>query len=96
IACGAISGFHSLVASGTSTKQLDSETDAQFVGYGSMLTEGALAVLVLLCICAGLGMGHEGQTGLAAWQGFYGHRRWALRSWGCLFRRSPEPRSIQP
>ncbi|MHC4231013.1 MAG: carbon starvation CstA family protein [Planctomycetota bacterium] len=72
IACGAISGFHSLVASGTSTKQLDSETDAQFVGYGSMLTEGALAVLVLLCICAGLGMGHEGQTGLAAWQGFYG------------------------
>ncbi|OQY07694.1 MAG: carbon starvation protein A [Planctomycetales bacterium 4572_13] len=71
IACGAISGFHSLVAGGTSSKQLTAEPDAQFVGYGSMLTEGALAVLVILCICAGLGMGHEGQTGSAAWQGFY-------------------------
>ena len=72
IACGAISGFHSLVASGTSTKQLAAEPDAQFVGYGSMLTEGALAVLVILCICAGLGMGHDGQTGPAVWEGFYG------------------------
>ena len=72
IACGAISGFHSLVASGTSTKQLAAEPDAQFVGYGSMLTEGALAVLVIICICAGLGMGHEGQTGSAVWEGFYG------------------------
>jgi carbon starvation protein len=72
IACGAISGFHSLVASGTSTKQLAAEPDAQFVGYGSMLTEGALAVLIILCICAGLGMGHNGETGSAVWQGFYG------------------------
>jgi carbon starvation protein len=72
IACGAISGFHSLVAGGTSSKQITAEPDAQFVGYGSMLTEGALAVLVILCICAGLGMGHEGQTGSAAWEGFYG------------------------
>ena len=44
IACGAISGFHSLVATGTSPKQVSSETDVQFVGYGSMLFEGALAV----------------------------------------------------
>ncbi|MCD6175416.1 MAG: carbon starvation protein A [Planctomycetes bacterium] len=72
IACGAISGFHSLVAGGTSSKQIAAEPDAQFVGYGSMLTESALAVLVILCICAGLGMGHDGQTGSAAWQGFYG------------------------
>ena len=72
IACGAISGFHSLVAGGTSSKQITAEPDAQFVGYGSMLTEGALAVLVILCICAGLGMGHDGQTGSAVWQGFYG------------------------
>ncbi|RKY10174.1 MAG: carbon starvation protein A [Planctomycetota bacterium] len=72
IACGAISGFHSLVAGGTSSKQIIAEPDAQFVGYGSMLTEGALAVLVILCICAGLGMGHDGQTGSAVWQGFYG------------------------
>ncbi|MHC4291721.1 MAG: carbon starvation CstA family protein, partial [Planctomycetota bacterium] len=71
IACGAISGFHSLVAGGTSTKQIAAEPDAQFVGYGSMLTEGALAVLVIVCICAGLGMGHDGQTGSAVWQGFY-------------------------
>ncbi len=72
IACGAISGFHSLVASGTSTKQLANEPDAQFVGYGSMLTEGALAVLVILCIAAGLGMNFEGAKGPEVWQGFYG------------------------
>ena len=45
IACGACSGFHCLVSSGTSSKQISSESDAQFVGYGSMLLEGALAVL---------------------------------------------------
>src|SRR5690606_13353866 len=57
IACGAISGFHCLVSSGTSSKQLQSETDAQFVGFGSMLTEGFLAVLVILACVAGLGLG---------------------------------------
>jgi carbon starvation protein len=57
IACGAISGFHCLVSSGTSSKQLCCETDAQYVGYGAMLLEGALAVLVILCCCSGLGMG---------------------------------------
>ncbi|MFQ5503119.1 MAG: carbon starvation protein A, partial [Phycisphaerae bacterium] len=57
IACGAISGFHCLVSSGTSSKQIACEPDAQFVGYGSMLTEGFLAVLVILACCAGLGMG---------------------------------------
>ena len=72
IACGAISGFHSLVASGTSTKQIAQEPDAQFVGYGSMLFEGGLAVLVILCIIAGLGMGHNELFGAEAWQHFYG------------------------
>jgi len=48
VACGAISGFHSLVASGTTSKQLDREKDAQFIGYGSMLTEGVLAVIALV------------------------------------------------
>jgi carbon starvation protein len=72
IACGAISGFHSLVASGTSTKQIAKEPDAQFVGYGSMLFEGVLAVLIILCITAGLGMGHNGLFGADAWQHFYG------------------------
>ena len=56
IACGAISGFHCLVSSGTSSKQIACETDAQFVGYGSMLTEGFLAVLVILACCAGVGL----------------------------------------
>ncbi|MEM9353786.1 MAG: carbon starvation protein A [Planctomycetota bacterium] len=57
IACGAVSGFHCLVSSGTSSKQVACETDAQFVGYGAMLLEGALAVVVILACCAGLGMG---------------------------------------
>lgn len=48
VACGAISGFHSLVASGTSSKQLDNEKSAKLVGYGSMLIEGALAVVALI------------------------------------------------
>jgi carbon starvation protein len=47
IACGAISGFHSLVASGTTSKQLDNECSARPVAYGGMLTEGALAVVAL-------------------------------------------------
>ncbi|HRU07248.1 MAG TPA: carbon starvation CstA family protein, partial [Candidatus Brocadiia bacterium] len=47
VACGACSGFHSIVASGTTSKQLNRETDAKPVGYGSMLLEGLLAVLSL-------------------------------------------------
>ncbi len=54
IACGAISGFHSLVASGTTAKQLASEGDARRVGYGAMLAEGFLAVLAILAVTAGL------------------------------------------
>lgn len=57
IACGAISGFHCLVSSGTSSKQIANEKDAQMIGYGSMLLEGALAVVVILACCAGIGMG---------------------------------------
>jgi carbon starvation protein len=55
IACGAISGFHSLVSSGTTVRQLNRETDALPIGYGAMLTEGALAVLVIMACVAGLG-----------------------------------------
>ncbi len=58
IACGAISGFHSLAASGTSSKQCNTESDAKRIGYGAMLTEGLLAVLVLIAIGAGLGYDH--------------------------------------
>jgi len=66
IACGAISGFHCLVSSGTSSKQLRCETDAQFVGYGSMLTEGFLAVLVILAVSAGIGLGWPDKFGSLA------------------------------
>ncbi len=76
IACGAISGFHCLVSSGTSSKQIRNETDAQFVGYGSMLTEGFLATLVILACVAGLGLGIAGEggallTGAEAWHARY-------------------------
>ncbi len=50
IACGAISGFHSLIASGTTSKQLDNEKDALAIGYGSMLIECVLAVVSLIAI----------------------------------------------
>ena len=63
IACGVCSGFHCLVSSGTSSKQIKCETDAQFVGYGSMLTEGFLATLVILACVAGLGLGTENSSG---------------------------------
>ena len=76
IACGAISGFHSLVASGTSPKQIAREPDAQFVGYGSMLLESLLAVMVMLCVGAGVAMAvtlDDGSilTGKAGWLHFY-------------------------
>ena len=76
IACGACSGFHCLVSSGTSSKQISSESDAQYVAYGSMLMEGALAVLVILACCAGVGMGVKGAdgatlTGFDAWRTKY-------------------------
>jgi carbon starvation protein len=50
IACGACSGFHSLIASGTTSKQLRVETDARLIGYGAMLLEGMVAVLSLCCV----------------------------------------------
>ena len=54
VACGAISGFHSLVASGTTSKQLDKETDARHVGYLGALGEGSLAVGAILATTAGI------------------------------------------
>lgn len=50
IACGACSGFHSLIASGTTSKQLRRETDAKLVGYGAMLVEGMVSVISLACL----------------------------------------------
>jgi len=75
IACGAISGFHSLVSSGTTAKQVASEPDALFVGYGSMLTEAVLSTLVVVAVAAGIGLGYtaNGTTlaGLDAWTAHY-------------------------
>jgi carbon starvation protein len=50
VACGACSGFHSLVASGTSSKQIDKESDARLVGYGAMLIEGVVAIIALAAV----------------------------------------------
>jgi carbon starvation protein len=52
IACGAISGFHGIVASGTSSKQLDKETDARFVGYLGAIGEGSLALITIVAVCS--------------------------------------------
>lgn len=80
IACGAISGFHCLVSSGTSSKQLDNEKHARFVGFGAMLTEGFLATLVILACVAGLGLGLTLPDGAV----LYGEAAWAHQytNWG--------------
>jgi carbon starvation protein len=56
IACGAVSGFHSLVSSGTTSKQLDRDTDAKYVGYMGSLGEGSLALGAVLATTAGIGI----------------------------------------
>ena len=50
VACGAVSGFHSLIGSGTTSKQLDSEKDAKVIGYGAMIVESALAIIALIAM----------------------------------------------
>ena len=65
IACGAVSGFHGLVSSGTTSKQLNKETDARFVGYLGSLGEGAVALVVIIATTAGF-------STLTEWQGHYG------------------------
>lgn len=67
VACGAISGFHSLVSSGTTSKQLDKETDAKPIAYGGMLLECVLAVLTLCAIAYARQTGHtKGVTDIFA------------------------------
>jgi len=79
IACGAISGFHCLVSSGTTSKQIARETDARVIGYGSMLMEGMLAIFVLVAVAAGIGL-------LADKSGHVGAERWThhYASWGTV------------
>ncbi len=64
IACGAISGFHGLVASGTTSKQLDKETDGRFVGYFGSVGEGTLALAAIIACTAGFAT-------VADWNAFY-------------------------
>ena len=52
IACGTISGFHSLIASGTTPKMLDRESDAHFIGYGAMMAESMVGILALIAACS--------------------------------------------
>ncbi len=68
IACGAISGFHSLVASGTTSKQLDCMRDARTIGYGGMLGEGTLAMVSVLAVSAGLGSADVWAEKYASWE----------------------------
>lgn len=65
IACGTISGFHSLVSSGTTAKQLDKETDARVIGYGGMLGEGLLATVALATVAIVFQTPSGGGIGLA-------------------------------
>lgn len=64
IACGAISGFHSLVSSGTTSKQLDKETDAKPIAYGGMLLECVLAVMTLVAVSYAKKLGLTGATNI--------------------------------
>jgi carbon starvation protein len=68
VACGAVSGFHSLVASGTTSKQIARESHVQPVAYGGMLTEGLLATLALVGVAAGFGSVGEWSTRYADWK----------------------------
>jgi len=73
VACGAVSGFHSLVSSGTTVKQLGRETEALPIGYGAMLVEAGLAILVILACVAGLGSACWGPGGTySTWSGIEG------------------------
>lgn len=73
IACGAISGFHSLASSGTTVKQVANEQDTLPIGYGAMITESLLAVLVIVAVGAGLGMGLETDGGILTGADAYRH-----------------------
>ena len=68
VACGAASGFHALVSSGTSAKQLERETDAPLVGYGAMLGESLLALMAVLACTAGFVSRQDWLARYASWE----------------------------
>ena len=77
IACGSLSGFHSLVASGTTSKQLEKESDGLFIGYGAMFTEGFLSTIVIVAI-AGFGYTALQNAGVSA-------ETLNASNWGAMF-----------
>jgi carbon starvation protein len=66
IACGAISGFHALVSSGTTSKQLNSIRDSRFIGYGGMIGEATLALAATIAVAAGFNSAED-------WHNHYGN-----------------------
>ena len=68
IACGAASGFHALVSSGTSAKQLDRETDAPFIGYGAMIGESLLGLMAVLACTSGFVSREDWLARYVSWQ----------------------------
>ena len=72
IACGALSGFHSIVSSGTSPKQLNNEVDAKFVGYGGMIGEGLLGLAAVIVCTAGFASRELWMDHYATWSGASG------------------------
>ncbi len=83
IACGAISGFHALVASGTTPKLIEHEPDARAIGYGAMLIESLVAILALIAACAltpGIYFAINAPTGLLGTTAEHAAR--AVQDWG--------------
>jgi carbon starvation protein len=72
IACGAASGFHALVASGTTAKQLERETDAKPIGYGGMIGESLLGLAAVLACTAGFGSSEAWSRHYASWDALAG------------------------
>jgi len=68
IACGAVSGFHALVSSGTTAKQLDKEEDAVFVGYGAMMGESVLGLAAVLACTAGFASATAWREHYSSWE----------------------------
>jgi carbon starvation protein len=72
IACGAVSGFHALVSSGTTAKQLDREKDARIIGYGGMIGESILGLIAVLATTTALGSTEAWQAQYADWENIGG------------------------
>jgi carbon starvation protein len=85
IACGAISGFHGLVSSGTTAKQINSEADARFIGYGGMIGESLLGLIAVLGCTAGFLSPEKWQQHYSQWQGGLGHNMRAFIDGTSLF-----------